>query len=275
MNIYIRIFAAGSLLYAGHSIAIAQAVAPTAPVAVLAPAAPAPTPTLVIAQPERPVLRQGTAVRFVTDQALSSQKSKEGDRFELRSVEPVNVGTMLVIPAGARAVGEVTRAEKKGAFGKSGKLDTRILYVVVGDQRISMAGKANQQGSSGTVGVVVAAALFWPAMPFITGKSAELPVGTAMTGYVENDLPLVMATAAPAPQVAPFVVQAAAPMVVPVAVTAAASPAPAPAAPSPIAKRAAKTPSGFCLETPSGYVGSGTVDLPTPNAQTPACSSVK
>ncbi len=183
------------------------------------PAAPAPVAALVIAPSNALVLRQGTAVRFATDQALSSQKSKVGDRFELRTVDPVQVGELLVIPAGTRAVGEVTRAEKKGAFGKSGKLDTRILYVVIGDQRIAITGKSIDQGSSGTVGVVAAAVLFWPAMPFITGKSAEVPAGTGMTGYIENDLPLV-AAAAPA---------AVAPLVVPAATTApAATPANSP-----------------------------------------------
>lgn len=210
------------------------------PATTLTPAPPAAQPALIIAPSDKPVLRQGTAVRFATEQALSSQKSKEGDRFELRTVDPVYVGTMLVIPAGTRAVGEVTRAEKKGAFGKSGKLDARILFVVIGDQHIGMSGKANQQGSSGTVGVVVAAALFWPAMPFITGKSAELPIGTNMTGYVENDLPLIAgpapATQQTAPLIVPAVVQAAPPTPVAATVVPVATPAsvvvPAAAAPA-------------------------------------------
>lgn len=155
-------------------------------------------------------MRQGTEVRFETKDALSSSTSKEGDRFELKSVEDLKVGQLLVIPAGSRAVGEVSRVVKKGAFGKSGKLDVRILYVVVGDNRISMTGKANDSGTAGTGGVVAAAILFWPVMPFITGTSANLPAGTKFSGYVENDIPLV-AGAAPAP--APLVV----PMVVPVA----------------------------------------------------------
>ncbi len=228
------VLAAGICMSALSSVALAQskAVVQTpqtvdvhviVPATTLTPAPAAAQPALVIAQSDKPVLRQGTTVRFSTEQALSSQKSKEGDRFELRTVEPVYVGAMLVIPAGTRAVGEVTRAEKR-AFGKSGKLDARILFVVIGDQHIGMSGKVNQQGSSGTVRVVVAAALFWPAMPFITGKSAELPIGTNMTGFVENDLPLVAGPAVAAAPVAPLVVPAVAPVAAP-----AAAPVPAPA----------------------------------------------
>lgn len=150
------------------------------------------------------VLRQGTQVRFKTEQALTSKETKEGDRFELTSVEPVYVGSMLVIPAGSRAVGEVTRVVKKGGFGKSGKLDARVLYVLVGDTRIGMTGKANDQGASGTVGTVAAAVFLWPVMPFVTGKSAELPIGTSLTGFVENDIPLAVgAFVAPKPLIVP------------------------------------------------------------------------
>ncbi len=149
------------------------------------------------ANSQQMVLRQGTAVRFRTENTLSSKTTKEGERFELRSTDPVYVGSLLVIPSGSRAVGEVTRVVKKGGFGKSGKMDTRILFVVLGDQHISMSGKANDQGASGTAGTVAAAVLFWPVMPFVSGHSAEFPVGTIMTAYVENDLPVV-GSAAPA-----------------------------------------------------------------------------
>ena len=144
-----------------------------------------------------PMLRQGTEVRSRPEQPLSPKTATVGERFELRSIEPVNVGSLLVIPAGSRAVGEVTRVEKKGGFGKSGKLDTRVLYVIVGDSRIGMTGKASDQGAGGTVGTVAAAVLFWPVMPFVTGKSADLPAGTTLAGYVENDIALAVAAAAP------------------------------------------------------------------------------
>ena len=143
------------------------------------------------------VLRQGTEVEFKTTEPLSSKTTRVGDRFELRSTEDVRVGSQIAIPAGSRAVGEVTFVEKKGAFGRSGKLDTRVLYAVVGDQHVPMAGKAHDQGSGGTVGTVAAAVLFWPVMPFVTGKSADFPVGSRIHGYVENDLPLTFAVAAP------------------------------------------------------------------------------
>lgn len=196
------------------SMLIAAALAVAAPVIAVQGQVAAPVvavTTLAVGKEATPMLHQGTEVRFETVQALSSADSKEGDRFELKSIEDLRVGQMLVIPAGSRAVGEVTRVVKKGAFGKSGKLDARILYVIVGDTHISMTGKANDSGTAGTGGVVVAAVLFWPVMPFITGTSANLPSGTRFSGFVENDIALL---ASSAPTAAPLVVPIAAPLVV-------------------------------------------------------------
>lgn len=160
-----------------------------------APAAPSHAP---LAQPvPNAVLQQGTPVHFKTQQELSSKHNRVGDRFELRVAEDVSVDGVTIIPAGSRGVGEVTRIDKKGMFGKSGKLDARVLYVRVGQTNISLTGNSNEAGSGGTAGVVAAAVLFWPVAPFVTGKSAIFPPGTRITGWVENDLPLVLPAAKP------------------------------------------------------------------------------
>lgn len=138
------------------------------------------------------VLQQGTPVHFVTQKELNSKHDRVSDRFELRVSEDVIINGVTVIPAGARGVGEITHIDKKGMFGKSGKIAARVLYVRVGQQNISMSGSANEAGSGGTAGVVAAAVLFWPVAPFITGRSAALPPGSRMTGWVENDIPLVL-----------------------------------------------------------------------------------
>lgn len=85
---------------ASQTATAATAPAPTAPVA--------PTAMATIAVPTGPtamVLRQGTAVRLKTNDALDSGKAKLGDRFELTTAESVSVGSLMVIPAGSRAVG--------------------------------------------------------------------------------------------------------------------------------------------------------------------------
>jgi len=110
-------------------------------------------------------LKQGTAINLRTETELSSKISAVGQQFELRVADDVRAGMSVlsatVVPAGARGVGEVTRVESKGSFGK---LETRLLYVMVGDRRIWITGTNNNGG-----------------------KDAHVPAGSIMRGYVQSD----------------------------------------------------------------------------------------
>lgn len=155
-------------------------------------------PPMTAANASAIILRQGTAVRMMSDQLLTSKNNHVGDRFELHAAEDVKIGDLTVILAGSRGVGEVTHVEKKGAFGKSGKLETKIIFVRVGATEIRLGGQMHNAGDGGTVGVVVAAVLLWPLAPFVTGKSAEITAGTVITGYTEGDIQIGVAAAAQA-----------------------------------------------------------------------------
>jgi hypothetical protein len=87
-------------------------------------------------------------------------------------------------------------------FGKSGKLETRLLYAKVGNQQVKIGGKKGDRGDGGTAATVGALLFVWPAAFFITGKSAVIAPGTQATGYLEADLPVVFENGAgPAPLV--------------------------------------------------------------------------
>lgn len=97
-----------------------------------------------------------------------------------------------MIRQGSRAVGEIARLVPKGAFGKSGKLDIELLYVDTGDARIRLSGRAANRGESGTTNVVVTAVLAGAFSAFVTGRSADLPSGSPMVGFVDYDVPLLV-----------------------------------------------------------------------------------
>lgn len=139
------------------------------------------------------VLRAGTEIRLRTLIELSSKDSRPGERFDLEVAEDVILNGQTVIPAGSRAVGEITEVKKKGMWGKSGKVDTRLLYVRVGDQQLRITGQLGDKGKTGTAGVVGALAVVPVAGFFVTGTSGNLPRGTNAVGYLESDLPVVFA----------------------------------------------------------------------------------
>lgn len=176
-----------------HAALAALAIAGAAEAQVMPAAPPAAPPVqAMIAEPVRGplVLQAGTEVPMKTLTEVSSKRNRQGDRFDLVVSEDVIVGGHVVIPRGSRGVGEVTRLVPKGAFGKSGKLEVRLLYVAVGNSRVRLDGRAADRGKSGTGATVATAVLAGLFSAFVTGTSAVLPADVTVVGFVERDVPL-------------------------------------------------------------------------------------
>jgi hypothetical protein len=150
-------------------------------------------------------LKQGTEVRLVTVSELSSNRSRVGERIDLEVQDAVLLGGYTVIPAGARAVGEITRRKDSGMWGKAGKLEFKPLHIKVGDRqiRLSATNATADKGKAGTAGVIAAVAFLPVAGFFVKGTSAKIPARTAITAYLDEDVPVTFAPAAPAGIVVP------------------------------------------------------------------------
>ena len=146
-----------------------------------------------------------------------------------------------------------------------------MLYTTVNGRQIRLSGSVDDKGVAGGVGAVaVSAIVFLPAGFFMTGTSAKLPVGSAIKGFLDEDVPLEIAPAALAPMVVGTPAQ---PLTV--AAAQAGYAAPAIAAPTVGPTRVvARTPSGFCYDVPRGYTGLGTAEKPALTSATPACWEV-
>jgi len=147
------------------------------------------------------VLRTGTEVPLKLSEELTTKGKKltVGQRFHMEVAENVVVQDQVVIPAGSPAMGEITEVKNKGMWGKSGHLNARIMYVTVNGRQIRLSGGFDDKGVTGTAGVVGAIAFVPVAGFFMTGTSAKVPMGAAVKGFVDEDVPLTMAAAAPAP----------------------------------------------------------------------------
>jgi hypothetical protein len=165
---------------------------PTAPVAPAADGAAAPTPDRISSSN---VMLSGAEVRMLTRTELNSQASRLGDRFELTVACDVIHNGQTVIPAGSVATGEVTRVRKKGGWGRSGILETRLISVRAGDRQYRLRGIAGDRGRAGTA-AVVGAVLLSPLIVapfmgfFVTGTSAVVPPNSFTVGYTEEDVAL-------------------------------------------------------------------------------------
>lgn len=163
-----------------------QQTEPAAPAAaVTAPATPA-----APAQPAKLKLREGTEVRLVFAEAISSATSSEGDRINLRVDEAVKVDGITAIPNGAMGVGTVTSAHKRGFMGKAGDLNISLDYVKVGDERVRVRASKGKEGEGRIGSTVALTVLFGPLGLLKRGKDVEIKVGAPITAFVDQDVEL-------------------------------------------------------------------------------------
>jgi hypothetical protein len=164
---------------------------------------------------------EDTPVRLRLSQTLSSATAKVNDKVDFEVVEEIKLGSLVVIPQGATAIGTVTEAHTKKSFGRAGKLNVNIDYVrlVNGDKvalRAVKGGSGGNHKGAMTGAVVATAIVFFPAAPlffFIKGKNIVIPKGTEITAFVGADTPVDPAkfannslAAAPSPSAQPAAV---------------------------------------------------------------------
>jgi hypothetical protein len=139
------------------------------------------------------VLKQGTPIHLATEVDLSSQENRVGDRVDLRVLDAVSLNGHTVIPVGTRGVGEVTLVRRKGMWGKSGRLEFRPLYIVLGGREIPISAHqmTKEHGETGTAGVVASIVVLPLAGFFVTGTSARIPRGSTVDAELSEDLPVV------------------------------------------------------------------------------------
>ena len=186
----IVVLASGNFAYGQQVVAPGTAAVP---VAAPAPASAAAVETAPDASGKY-MLRDGTDVNLTFAQDLSSKTASEGDPVVLVLADDVKVGDVVVAKAGAKAFGEVTKAEKSGMMGKAGELNLRLNYLKVGDTKIKLRGTKGKEGDSGTTSAVVLTVLFGPIGLIKHGKNVEIKQGQALHAFVGDDIAVVPAS---------------------------------------------------------------------------------
>lgn len=209
-----RVAALCAAFVSSAAIAQSQSTTTASPVANIAVASVLPP----IAPAGQAMLRTGTEVALRMSEQLTTKNKavRVGQRFRMSIADDVKVEGQTVIPTGSPAMGEVTDVRNKGMWGRSGHIGARVLYVQVNGRQIRLTGTFDDKGVAGGWGAgFTSAIVFLPAGFFMTGTSANIPLGGSVKGFVDEDVPLSFAAAIlPVPlTVAP----AAAPMAVPVA----------------------------------------------------------
>lgn len=166
----------------------ARAAAPTA--ATPAAAGPAASAPSTAAAAERVVLKEGTEVPLVFAADLNSKTAVDDDTVNMTLADDLKVGDVVVVKKGAPALAIVTDAKKAGMMGKAGELSIRLEYLKSDDQRLRLRGNKGKEGE-GKVGATVAlTVIFGPIGLIKHGKNVDIPQGTPLTAYVDQDYSL-------------------------------------------------------------------------------------
>lgn len=142
----------------------------------------------------------GTVVLVTVLEALSSQTAKRGDHFAIELAQPIRSEEGVLIPAGARGVGEVVSAAKPQWSGQPGELVLAARYIEYGGQQIPL--RALKLGGAGR-GSVQATNLCKAIFTYCSAhpSNVEVPPGTVAEAKLGAELTLPVLTPAPAPPV--------------------------------------------------------------------------
>lgn len=150
---------------------------------------------LVVDNAKPTMLIRGTPVplRLLRELTTKGKALRVGDRFDMETVDPLKLGTATIIPAGTRAVGEITFVKNKGMWGKSGKFQARAMYLQLPDRTVKLNGEFNDKGKAGGWAAgLTTAFVFAPAGFFMTGTSARLEAGSIVQAVLDEDVKVIV-----------------------------------------------------------------------------------
>src|SRR5580700_736437 len=164
-----------------------QAMQPPAQQPVQQSPPPAPQP--------RFVLEDGTPVKLVLNETISSANQHKGNLVIFAVAEDVKIGDVIVIPKGANAWATITIARPKGKIGRAGKIELSVDKVRLADgEKVPLTDVEGGNGDSHqgqmATAMAVSGVLAWPATPLFLlmhGKDVTIPRGTATMAFVHGD----------------------------------------------------------------------------------------
>jgi hypothetical protein len=138
---------------------------------------------------QKKTLPEGTVLKVVLTESLSSRDAKVGDIVHFKVSEPVKVNEVVVIDSNTTVLGEVIEAERSRSLGRAGKLDFSISSVKTADgQNVKLRVTSKKMtGQKTTGGVVAAAIIFTPIALFIKGKNVTIDEGKEFLVYTDED----------------------------------------------------------------------------------------
>jgi hypothetical protein len=139
------------------------------------------------------VVAEGTPVSLQLLQDVSSKTANVGDVLDFETNKPVIVGDRVLIPEGAKAFGKVTEVERRKGFGKAGKLNFTIEYLILANGKvIKLSSEVKGIGKNKAGAAIAEAVLLTPLFLLKKGKNVSFDKGKIFKVFVEQDYELAI-----------------------------------------------------------------------------------
>src|ERR1035438_1458902 len=126
------------------------------------------------------LLADGKPIHLVLMDDLQGKELRLKQTVHFKVREDLVVGSKLIVKTGTEAIGHIETVSKSGLLGKSGRLVLQFDYVeTVSGTKIMLRGGAGVSGGKG--GALTGLSAMW------YGPNANLPVGTIINAYVNQD----------------------------------------------------------------------------------------
>lgn len=139
------------------------------------------------------VVPDGTEFSVQTVDEISSKTAAENDPVNLRVLDAVRVGNMVVIAAGTLVKGSVASVQQRGHLGKGGKLGLRVDSTSAVDGQKIRLRASKGKGDTDTVGSTIALSLLIsPLFLLRRGNHAVIKPGTKIQVFTDEEKRIVV-----------------------------------------------------------------------------------
>jgi hypothetical protein len=141
-------------------------------------------------------LKEGTPLLLRTTKEMVSGKVAKGSSVDyIVARDVLGPEKRVLVEYGAHAYGKVTTSNKRGMFGKNGKLEFTVESVTAADgTNIPLRGSEGKSGQNNTGAVVVTALFLSVLAVFVNGRDVTIPEGTEVAAYVDKDTIITTST---------------------------------------------------------------------------------
>ena len=140
------------------------------------------------------ILTRDSLIKVRTTSPINSTRNKAGDPIEVIVDQDVFIGSVLIIPRGAKGTGTVTKVSPARNFGRDARLEISIdsincidgntISTFIGDKATKETLSATKATGASVAGIAVLGPVGIIGGAFVSGKNIDIPAGTQL--YVQT-----------------------------------------------------------------------------------------